>query len=59
MEKSMKDLTITTSGNEIMLSQEDIGGNSESVVIAPAQVPVVCEWLKEAALEIESQQKKS
>ena len=48
----MEPLTVKTHEGKIWIEQQDIGDGVPTVVIDPAQVPVLIEWLKEAAAEL-------
>ena len=49
----MEPLAVSTKDGQIVIVQDDLG-NDHGIVIDPAQVPVLIEWLQEAVAEIKS-----
>lgn len=52
MEKKMEPLKVHTASGMIWIEQSE-SGEDASVAICPEQVPILIEWLKEAAAELE------
>ena len=56
MEKRMEPLSVSTRGGQIWIEQEVVG-EEHGVAIYPDQIPVLIEWLNEAAAEIAAETK--
>jgi hypothetical protein len=58
MKKSMHPLVIRTSDDGEIWIEQDVGGADEDhgILLNPAQVPTLIEWLQEAVKEIEGKQ---
>lgn len=53
MKKRMEALTVeTTEQGQIVISQDDVGGGEPTIIIDPSQVPLLVQWLQEAAAEL-------
>ena len=51
MEKRMEPLVVSTKSGLVWIEQSG-GGEDAGIAINPEQVPVLIEWLKEAAAEL-------
>lgn len=55
MQKSLEDIHILTQGEDIHISQRDIGDGPRAITISVYQVDLLIDWLKQAKEEIEKE----
>ncbi len=51
MERRMEPLLVSTKSGLVWIEQ-NVSGEDSGVVLSPEQVPILSEWLKEAAAEL-------
>jgi len=54
--KTTNEITVLTSDGQIVIEQDHVEGRiatAHEIVLDAFQVPLLCAWLKEAAMEIE------